>query len=74
MTQPISGPIERDVPPPRLDPRILYLIEDMQPGDSRFFNAEPQNVKVSTWRRAKRLGWLITVRREGDGMRVWRLS
>lgn len=71
----INGPIERDIPPPGgTKMPVLYLIEDMEVGDSRFFNADPMKVRPAVFQRAKRLGISMRTMSEGRGIRVWRVA
>lgn len=73
----INGPIERDIPLPRAGrkgPAPTYLIDDMEPGDSRLFMAHPKRVRPAVWPRAKALGFVLRSASEGENTRVWRLS
>ena len=67
--------IDRTVPMP--DSRVVrkYPHEDMEVGDSFLIpNVSMQVVLNANWRAGKRLARRYTARKEGDGIRVWRVS
>lgn len=73
----INGPKELGVPLPQMNtrgPRPVYLIEDLEVGESRLFHAKPKNVRSALWPRAKALGFKIITATEGEGLRVWRVE
>lgn len=52
-----------------------YPHEDMEVGDSFFLvGISMQVVLNANWRAGKRLGWRFTARKEGEGIRVWRVA
>jgi hypothetical protein len=67
--------IDKGVPIPTSTVRQgvnVSFLKSMEPGDSVFFDKD--NIKKATrfYRVAKRLEIKIIIRREGDGMRMWR--
>lgn len=71
--------VEKGHPIPRPTTRV-YPFGDMEPGDSFFVppgeNAErtKNNVRCAAKAFGRRKGWKFTVRKDGEGVRVWRLS
>ncbi len=57
------------IPPPRRHRKSQYPWDSMEAGDS-FFTTKPTGKNLA----AQRLGRRFTVRREGDGRRVWRIE
>ena len=52
-----------------------YPHEDMEVGDSFFLvGVAMQVVLNANWRARKKLGRRFTARKEGEGIRVWRVS
>lgn len=52
-----------------------YPHEDMEVGDSFFLvGIQMQVVLNANWRAGKRLGRRFTARKEGEGIRVWRVA
>ena len=52
-----------------------YPHEEMAVGDSFFLvGIQMQVVLNANWRAQKRLGWRFTARKEGEGIRVWRMT
>jgi len=72
----ISGPIERGIPLPQKTRGrpVLYKIEDMGVGDSRYFAAPYATVRSAIWARSRKLGYSMTCAPDGDGSRVWRVK
>ena len=66
--------IDRSIPVPSVRVQRKYPHEDMGVGDSFFLvGISMQVVLNANWRAGKRLGWRFTARREGEGIRVWRV-
>jgi len=75
-TMEINGPKERHIPPPRRGSPgrpAVYRLDDLGIDDSRLFTGNPRNIASAVCRQAQRLGITIVTRREGDGLRVWRI-
>jgi len=51
-----------------------YPFREMEVGDSFFIAENPKAVQSSAYVAGKRLGRRFITRREGDGVRVWRVS
>jgi hypothetical protein len=67
--------VEKGVALPMVKVDRKYPHEDMEVGDSFFLvGISMQVVLNANWRAGKRLGWRFTARKEGDGIRVWRVS
>lgn len=67
--------VERGIAMPSEKVVRKYPHEDMEVGDSFFLvGVSTQVVLNANWRAAKRLGWRFTARKEGDGIRVWRVG
>jgi hypothetical protein len=66
--------VERGVVmPPKLESR--YPHGEMEVGDSFFVvGLGMQVVLNANWRASKKLGWRFSARKEGDGIRVWRVT
>jgi hypothetical protein len=66
--------VERGVVmPPKLESR--YPHGEMEVGDSFFVvGLGMQVVLNANWRASKKLGWKFSARKEGDGIRVWRVT
>ena len=66
--------IERGVPVPRVNVQRKYPHDDMAVGDSFYLEGVGMKIVLnSNWRAQKRLGWRFTARKEGEGIRVWRV-
>ncbi len=67
------------MPPPRVAPRAWkYPWHEMAAGDSFFISGadkrDIERARQAAWHTGNRYGFKFTTRREGDGIRVWRLS
>jgi len=71
----INGPVERiSLVPKKGGRKPLYVIEDLEVGESRLIAAPPRNVRAAISPRAKALGFRIRTASEGDGCRVCRVG
>ena len=75
--------IDKGVPIPessrhgKLKDGVKYLIDSMQPGDSVFIegSSSTRDTKVERVRKIiYRNGWTQAAKREGNGVRVWRVD
>ena len=67
--------VERGVALPSEKVSRKYPHEDMEVGDSFFLvGVSMQVVLNANWRAGKRLARRFTARKEGDGIRVWRMT
>ena len=52
-----------------------YPHEEMEVGDSFFLEGISMQVVLNAnWRAGKKLGWKFVARKEGGGIRVWRVT
>ena len=69
----ISIDVQKDVPVP--EARKRYPYKEMEVGDSFFVeDGGIQNVCNQNYRMGKKLGMSFIARKEGTGVRVWRVS
>jgi hypothetical protein len=69
--------IERDVPIPALTTRQgqnILLLKSMKVGDSVYFDAPIKAKAVRFYRVAKKLGVRVIIRKDREGMRMWRVD
>ena len=69
--------IEKGIPIPATTARKgnnIELLRSMAPGDSVFFDAPIIKKATRFYRVAKHLGVKVLIRREGTGMRMWRMA
>lgn len=72
----IMAEIEKGVPLPDME-RTRYPFVGMEPGDSFFMSqamADRAKLQAAASSTGRRYGWKMSVRKEGDGCRVWRIS
>jgi hypothetical protein len=68
--------IEKNIPVPTSSARKghnIELLRQMQPGDSVFFDAPILKKATRFYRVAKQLKVKVIIRKEGNGMRMWRM-
>ena len=67
--------IEKNIPLPgdKL-PHAKYPWDEMEVGDSFFANAEPSSLRSCARYQAGKKGHRYTIRKEGEGTRVWRTA
>lgn len=68
--------IQRDVPPPPPWERTIYPFRQMEIGDSLYAEGAAGTrlrTAVKVWKH-RHSGWNYAARKEGDGLRVWRIS
>jgi hypothetical protein len=72
----IPPKIEKGIPiPGRTGRREIYPWSKMEPGDSLFFKDRfSWDVNVMAWKAGKRHGFKYALKKEKDGVRVWRLT
>lgn len=66
----MSSKIEKNVSVP--DSR-RYPFPDMKVGDS-YYDDDGMNLRSAAWQFARRHGWKFITRREGEGVRIWRMK
>lgn len=64
--------IEKGIPIPAR--HIHTPLIDMVVGDSYFIEGDVDKLRNSAYQAAKRLGIKLTSRKEGKGMRIWRVK
>jgi hypothetical protein len=62
------------IPPARKGPEVKFPFALLGIGDSFFVPGERNNVSNAAHQYAKRHGVKFTVRKQGDGIRVWRVA
>ena len=75
----IAPEIDRSVPPPPAHaPRVsrLYPFDAMQPGESLFIDdmRQANSMVAAMHHHARKHGWQVATRLEGNGRRAWRLK
>ena len=69
--------IENDVPMPKTTRPTKYPFRDMNVGESVFFDNEPKgsqsNPAISAHMLSKRTDFKFATRKEGNGVRIWRV-
>ena len=71
----MSIAVENNIPLPKIAKRNVYPYESMDIGDSFFLeSANPQTVANNNYVRGKKLGMKFIARKEGNGVRVWRIE
>ena len=69
--------IEKGIPVPTTTARKgnnIELLNTMEPGDSVFFDAPIKKKATRFYRTAKHLGIKVIIRKDGEGMRMWKLG
>lgn len=67
--------VENNVPIPKGRTTNIYPYKAMDVGDSFFIDdTDMQVVLNANWRASKRLNMKFTARKEGAGVRVWRIA
>ena len=71
----MSIAIENNIPLPQERKRNTYPYRSMDIGDSFFIDNIAMNIVCNNnYQTAKRTGMKFTARREGNGVRVWRIE